>query len=136
MRRPFSRAFEPPAPVVAVRLRASARTPARASGGHQSAALDGKIDTGADLCGVPEQLVVDLDLPPVRSVRAAGFAGTPHEVIVYRVDVEIDGLVFPCVEALAISRPYVLVGRNVLRALVLRLDGPREQLDLRRPRGT
>jgi hypothetical protein len=25
----------------------------RAPGGHQSAALDGKIDTGADLCGVP-----------------------------------------------------------------------------------
>ena len=125
MRRRFSRAFEPPAPVVAVRL----RTP----GGHQSAALDGKIDTGADLCGIPEQVVIDLDLPPVRSVRAAGFAGAPHDVVVYRVDVEVDGMVFPRVEALAIGHPYVLVGRNVLRALVVRFDGPRERLDLRRP---
>jgi len=125
MRRRFSRAFDPPAPVVPVRL--------GAPGGHESAALDGKIDTGADLCGVPEQLVVTLDLPPVRSVRAAGFAGMPHDVVVYRVDIEIDGWLFPRVEALAISRPYVLVGRNVLRVLVARFDGPHEQLDLRRP---
>jgi hypothetical protein len=126
MRRRFSPAFEPPAPVVQLRL--------RAPGGNQSAGLDGKIDTGADLCGVPQQLVIDLDLPPVRNVRASGFAGAPRDVVVYRVDVEINGLVFPRVEALAIARPYVLVGRNVLRALVVRLDGPREQLDLRRPR--
>jgi predicted aspartyl protease len=126
MKRRFSHAFAPPAPVVPVFL--------RAPGGQQSAALDGKIDTGADLCGVPEQLVIDLDLPPVRSVRVSGFAGAPHEVVVYRVDVEIEGLVFRRVEALAVTRPYVLVGRNVLRKLVVRLDGPREQLDLRRPR--
>ena len=125
MRRRFSPAFVPPAPVVPVCL--------RAPGGQQSTVLEGKIDTGADLCGIPAQLVIDLDLPPVRSVRAAGFAGASHEVVVYRVDVEIDGLVFRRVEALAITRPYVLVGRNVLRTLVLRLDGPREQLDLRRP---
>ena len=126
MRRRFSHAFEPPAPVVPVRL----CTP----GTHASVALDGKVDTGADLCGVPEQLVIDLDLPPVRSVRAAGFAGAPYDVVVYRVDVEIDGLVFPRVEALAIGRSYFLVGRNVLRTLVVRLHGPREQLDLGRPR--
>jgi hypothetical protein len=96
--------------------------------------LDGKIDTGADLCGVPEELVVDLDLPPVRAVRASGFSGVPRDVVVYRVDLEIEGLVFPRVEVLAVDRPYVVVGRNVLRALVVRLDGPREQLDLRRPR--
>ena len=106
----------------------------RAPGTHHSAVLDGKVDTGADLCGVPEQLVIDLDLPPGRSVRAAGFAGEPHDVVVYRVDVEIDGLVFPRVEALAIGRPYFLVGRNVLRTLVVRLHGPREQLDLGRAR--
>jgi len=126
MRRRFSHAFEPPVPVVPVVL--------RVPGGHQSAALDGKIDTGADLCGVPEQLVIDLDLPPVRSVRAAGFVGTPRDVVVYRVDVELDGLVFRRVEALSIDRAYVLVGRNLLRTLIVRLDGPREQLDLRRPR--
>ena len=126
MRRRFSHAFEPPAPVVPVRL--------GAPGGHERAALDGKIDTGADLCGVPERLVIELDLPPIRNVRAVGFAGSARDVVLYRVDVEIDGLVFPRVEALAVDRTYALLGRNLLRVLVVRLDGPREWLDLRRPR--
>jgi hypothetical protein len=70
----------------------------------------------------------------VRSVRAAGFVGTPRDVVVYRVGVELDGLVFPRLEALSIDRAYVLVGRNLLRTLIVRLDGAREQLDLRRSR--
>jgi predicted aspartyl protease len=82
---------------------------------------------------VPERLVSELDLPPVRTVRAAGFSGAPQEAIVYRVDLDSDGLTFPRVEALATRRPYAVIGRNVLRHLVLRLDDPREQLDLRRP---
>src|SRR2546425_1265228 len=61
-------------------------------------------------------------------------AGSGRDVVVYRVDVEIDGLVFPRVEALAVDRTYALLGRNLLRVLVVRLDGPREWLDLRRPR--
>ena len=52
----------------------------------------------------------------------------------YRVDVETDGMVFPRVEALAVDRTYALLGRNLLRVLVVRLDGPREWLDLRRSR--
>jgi predicted aspartyl protease len=126
MKQSFSRSFDPPAPVVPARL--------RAPGGDEIVHVDGKIDTGSDLCAVPERLVAALDLPPVRTVRAAGFAGEPREAIVFRVDLEIDGMVFRRVEALATSRPYLLVGRNVLRRLVARLDGPREQLDIRRPR--
>ena len=126
MRCSYSRAFDPPAPLVPVRLRA----PGRPGVAH----ADGKVDTGSDLCAVPERLVAGLDLPPVRSVRAVGFAGTVQEATVYRVDLEIDGLVFPRIEALPTARPYVLVGRNVLRRLVVRLDGPREKLDIGRPR--
>ena len=126
MRRPYSRAFDPPAPVVALRLRAP---------GHAGVVqADGKLDTGSDLCAVPGHLAAALDLPPVRSVRAVGFAGVAQECVVYRVDVEIDGLAFPRVETVTTARPYVLVGRNLLRRLVVRLDGPRERLDLRRPR--
>jgi predicted aspartyl protease len=102
--------------------------------GLDAETVEGKLDTGADLCAVPERLVTELDLPPVRAVRAAGFQGTPEEVVVYRLDLEIDGLSFPHVEALATRRPYVIVGRNVLRRLLVRLDGPREQLEIRRPR--
>ena len=126
MRRAYSRAFDPPAPVVPVRL--------RAPGQLEVAHAEGKIDTGSDLCAVPERTIAALNLPAVRSVRALGFAGAIQEVTVYRVDVEIDGLVFPRIEAVATARPYALIGRNVLRRLLLRLDGPRGQLGVRRPR--
>lgn len=120
MKRLYGRAFDPPAPVVPVRL--------RAPGQPDAAHADGTIDSGSDLCAIPDRLVAALDLPPVRSVRARGFAGAPVEVPVYRVDLEVDGFAFPRVEALPTARPYVLVGRNVLRRLVVRLDGPRELL--------
>jgi predicted aspartyl protease len=96
--------------------------------------VEGKIDTGSDLCTVPERLIAGLDLPPVRTVRAVGFAGTGHEVVVYRADFELDGLRVRHVEAIATQRPYALLGRNLLRYLVVRLDGPRAELQLRRPR--
>jgi hypothetical protein len=50
------------------------------------------------------------------------------------MDVSIGGMDFPRVEALATRRPYAILGRNVLRRLVLRVDGPREQLELGLPR--
>jgi predicted aspartyl protease len=106
----------------------------RAPGGVDALELDGKLDTGADLCAVPERYVAELDLPPVRTVRAAGFLGGLQEVVVYRVDVAIGTTLFPRVEALATRRPYAIIGRNVLRHLVVRLDGPRETVGIRRPK--
>jgi predicted aspartyl protease len=126
VKRALSRAFDPPAPMVPIRV--------RAPGGLDAADLAGKLDTGADLSAIPERHIAELDLPPVRTVRAAGFLGGLQETIVYRVDLAIDGMEFPRVEALATRRPYVIVGRNVLRRLVVRLDGPREKLELRLPK--
>ena len=125
MKRALDRAFHPTAPMVPVRI--------AAPDGVDRAAADGKVDTGADLCAIPERLVVELDVPPVRVVRAAGFGGALVEATVYRVDLEIDGMSFPHVEALATRRPYVIIGRNVLSHLVLRIDGPGERLELRQP---
>ncbi len=126
MKRKLARAFHPPAPLVPVAL--------RAPGGIDAVRLDGKIDTGADVCAVPEHVVAELDLPPVRTVRAAGFAGALQEAIVYRVDVELDGVIHRRLEALSTRRPYAIVGRNLLRSVVLRIHGPREELAVDRPR--
>jgi predicted aspartyl protease len=125
VKRALDRGFIPPAPIVPVRV--------AAPGGIDRVRLLGKLDTGADLCAVPDPVVGELDLVPVRIVRAAGFAGTLSEVATYRIDIELDGIAFAHVEAVATRRPYLIVGRNVLRHLVLRVDGPRERLDLRRP---
>jgi predicted aspartyl protease len=124
MKRALSRAFEPPAPMVPVRV--------RAPGGIDVATVDGKLDTGADICALPETALAQLDVSPVRVGRAAGFAGALIETHVYRVDVELDEFVVERVEALATRRPYAIIGRNVLRHFVLRIDGPKGMLELTR----
>jgi hypothetical protein len=95
--------------------------------------MPGKLDSGADVCGVPDTLIERLDIPPVRVSRAAGFAGDLREVIVYRIDIELAGTSIQRVEAIATRQPYVIVGRNVLKHFVLRLDGPKDELELRAP---
>jgi predicted aspartyl protease len=104
----------------------------RAHDAHAGWSLTGKLDSGADLCGLPRDLLERASLPPLRAVRATGFTGDVTEVLLYRVDIEIDGAWIDGVECIATRRPYVIVGRNALAAFVLRLDGPRERLDLRR----
>jgi predicted aspartyl protease len=126
MRRKLDRAFHPPAAVASVRV--------RAPNGVDSAELDGKLDTGADVCAVPERLVDELALPPLRTVRASGYGGVSELVTAYRIDVEIDGLRIPRVEALVTRRHYAIIGRNVLCRLILRVDGPRETFELKGPR--
>jgi predicted aspartyl protease len=124
MKRTCSHAFDPPAPVVPIFVR------------HAPAAnrlLEGKLDTGADICAIPDVVIAELALPPVGTVRAAGYAGELRELAVYRVDVLIEGKVHRHVKALSTRRPYFIVGRNILQAYVLRLDGPNARLELKRP---
>jgi predicted aspartyl protease len=123
MKRRYSDEFAPPAPVVPVTV--------RCPGEPRRSSLLGKLDTGADVCGVPESLIEQLDLPPVRTVRAAGFSGELSEAVVYRIDLEIGALELLRIEALATRRPYVIVGRNALRRFVLRLDGASQMLEMR-----
>jgi predicted aspartyl protease len=126
MKRSYSDAFNPPAPVL--------RVVARAPLGADARRLEGKVDTGSDICALPEYVIEALDPSPVRLVRAAGFSGAPIEMVVFRVDLEVEGRPFVRVEALATRRPYAIIGRNVLRSLVITLNGPRSELDLQAPR--
>ena len=91
----------------------------------------GKIDSGADLCGVPRELIELAGLPPLRRVRAASFTGELTHAVVYRVEVEVDGDWIEGIECIATQRPYVIVGRNVLAHFIVRLDGPRARLEIR-----
>jgi len=128
VKRPYDRRFAPAAPVLRVRaFRPSALA---------SVDFDAKVDTGADLCAIPAQVVEALDLSAERSVRATGFGGPPQEVPVYRIDVELAGFRLSRLEAVATARSWALLGRNALRHIDVRLDGPREQLTVRnRSRG-
>jgi predicted aspartyl protease len=125
VRRAYSRDFSPPAPVVPILV----SVPGEAAGRR----LEGKLDTGADLCALPDDVIAELDLPPVRVVRAAGFAGDTQEALLYHCAIEIAGFRVEHLEALATRRRYAIIGRNFLRRVVLRLDGPRRTLTLTIP---
>ena len=122
MKRRYSTAFEPPAPVVPLVV--------RAPGGADWVSVDAKIDTGADVCALPRHVARRLDLPAVRVARATGFSGGSVEMIVYAADVDLDGTRIEAVDVLVTERPYALLGRNLLRRAVLHLHGPRETLEL------
>lgn len=122
MRRRYSTEFDPPAPVVPIVV--------RAPGGVDSVKGDAKIDTGADVCTLPLHVARRLDLPAVRVVRATGFSGASVEVIVYAADFDLDDRRLEALDVLVIERPYALLGRNLLRRALVRLDGPRARLDL------
>lgn len=125
MKRSYDRKFQPPAAVVPVRI--------RRAGGTDALTLDGKLDTGADICGLPEWVISTLDLPPLRMVRATGFSGIREQTPIYRMDLEIGNRLLPDIDALATRRPYAIIGRNVLANAIARFDGPGESLDLRWP---
>jgi len=99
--------------------------------GTDCATLVGKIDTGADLCAVPSGIIESLGLPPLRLVRAAGFGGELRQVEVVLAELQLGDVWYSPIEAIATLRPYVIVGRNVLRHLVLRVDGPGETFELK-----
>jgi len=94
-------------------------------GGLEQRRLEGKIDSGADICAVPEDIIAELDLPPVRSVRAAGFGGVLQDATLYHFALEVAGRRYDHVEALATRRGYAIIGRNVLKSMVVKLDGPK-----------
>lgn len=79
----YDPAFNPPAPYIDVRvyhpLDASKSTPCRA-----------KLDTGADMCVIPDRLVSQLQLRPYRTITARGYdrVPMPKDVYVIRIDVE------------------------------------------------
>lgn len=126
MKRVYSRDFVPPAPMLALVVSAPS--------GREGVSLEGKVDSGADTCALPESVIDALDLPPVREVRAAGFFGVLEPSLLYRCALVIAGQRYEHIEALATRRHYAIVGRNVLSRLVVKLDGPRETLTLTFPR--
>jgi predicted aspartyl protease len=126
VKRRYSRDFSPPAPTVPVVVRLPR--------GGESRELEGKIDSGADVCAIPEDVIAELDLPPVRIVRAAGFGGVLQDAILHHCAIELPGRRFDHVEALGTHRRYAIIGRNVLRELVVRLDGPGSMLSVTAPR--
>jgi hypothetical protein len=125
MKKEYDLGFDPPAPVLPIVVHGPTGRVAR---------LQAKVDTAADVCGLPRAVVLDLGLLPTRRVRASTWRGEPTEVRLHRGDVTLLRRHIPAVEWLPIARPYALLGRSLLNDLVLVLDGPGLETEVLRRR--
>jgi predicted aspartyl protease len=123
--RPYDRNFSPPAPVAEVAILHPVT-------GVGSGLLHGKLDTGADITVIPENLVSKLDLSANAYLWARGYDGTFSHRPVYYVRFSIEGNELLAVRCIAADRQNVLVGRNVLNRFFVTLDGKNLRFDLQR----
>lgn len=114
---------EPPAPFVRLTLR-QPRTGAELS-------VPAQIDTGADITILPQSVVESLDLDYQGVVEIKGVGGSLQTLIRYSVLASIHDSPQVGLNALAHSEEeWVLLGRDVLNAFRLVLDGPNLALEI------
>lgn len=120
----YSTEYDPPAPVVPVRLGSPS--------GGAGALVVALIDTGADVTVMPLAVVQNLALPVVATTRIAGVVGATR-ANVHAGILEVAGT-SKMIELVALGAEGIL-GRDVTNHWVLSLDGPRRALEIRVSRG-
>jgi hypothetical protein len=120
----YDQRYEPPAPVVRVRI-ANLASPARQVGD-----VEALIDSGADMTVVPAQLAQQIALLPRGIVQVQGYRDRepePRPEYFVRITHGSGGVELPVVGD---ECQEVLLGRDFLRHFVVRLDGPAEEFTL------
>ena len=116
--------LRPPAPFVNVTL----RNPVT---GAEARDLPAQIDTAADRTLLPASVVQSLALPQMGLIPIGGVGGITQAMPSYPVEVGIHNLPLQSVEVVAsVGEPWVLLGRDVLNAHRLVLDGPQSRLEI------
>lgn len=120
----YNSQVQPPAPFVVVTLRDPL-------GGDEGLQGPAQLDTAADRTVVPLAWVRSLGLEPIDEVKVGGFGGHEQKVLVYVISLAVQ--TFPP-SLLRVythpDEPWVLLGRDVLNAFRLVLDGPARVLEL------
>jgi len=111
--------FDPPAPVALVDLRDQAT-------GKTVAHIPMLMDTGADVTLVPQAALDHLQLAPTgeTAYELAGFGGETRLLSAVQLDLIFCRKTFRG-QFLPIDLPWGILGRNVLNAVPLRLNGPK-----------
>lgn len=120
----YSADYAPAAPVCPVYLGAGGRD---ATFGPFPAL----VDTGADLCVVPLSLLRRIGAPSIGHGRARTIWDTSRTVTVYAVSLQVETLQLRALRVLANEDDEeIILARQVLNRLQIRLDGPASLLDI------
>jgi hypothetical protein len=115
-KQPYNKAYYPSAPVLPVRLASLLN--------KKHLAL---VDSGADGTFIPTDLLSVLDIQPLYTTNVRShFSEILQRVPVYQVDlIFFDSIHLPAVEVVGDDwGKQIILGRNVLNKLDLRLNGP------------
>jgi hypothetical protein len=116
--------LQPPAPFVHVTL----RNPVT---GAEQRDVPAQLDTAADRTLLPDPVVQALALPQIGTIPIGGVGGITQTMPCYPVQMTIHNLPVQIVEVVASAgESWVLLGRDVLNAHRLLLDGPRLILEI------
>ncbi len=89
-----------------------------------------KIDSGASLTVIPDNLVSQWNLQIRRKIRVRGYDGYASERYTYFVDILIGSRRFETTEVTSSRRVNILLGRDVLNKLRIIHDGPRQVVEI------
>jgi hypothetical protein len=125
----FAEQLTPPAPFVKVSLRCQGT-------GRQMPNLPALLDTAADRTVLAGQTVEGLGLVEDGRLLFQGFSGDVVELAIFLVELQIHDLPSLSIRAVIGERePYILLGRDILNAHRILLDGPQLALEIERPVG-
>lgn len=123
----YNRQLTPPAPFVYV----SVGCPAT---GVTISSIPAQVDTAADRTVLPQQLVATLGLAEDGRALFQGFAGEIVELPLYLVEIRVQDFRPLLVRAvLGEAESHLLLGRDVLNAYRLLLEGPELSLEIDQP---
>ncbi len=124
MQHSYSRRFDPSAPVLTVSLGVPFSP--------EMVQVETLVDSGSDMTVVPERIVDQLQLRRADYVTVSGLELETREIPVYVATLNIEGVFGPSIQGIiAWEKDYGLLGRDVLNSLVVILDGPNRQLEVR-----
>lgn len=117
---PYDDGYDPAAAVIPTRV--------RAPGNDISVLVPALVDSGADISVVAAEVALRLALPVVDVLQVRGVGVAPRRAAVHAASVQVGDL-DTLVEVLALG-DETLLGRNLLRHLVVELDGPAGRLTI------
>ncbi len=116
----YDSSFDPPALCIEVTI-------ANTINRRKRRVLHALLDTDADITAIPREQVDLLNLYRRDQIQLETVDGTNSIIYTYAVRFKFGDLVIQRLEVILTGLDIVIVGRDVLNQLYLRLDGPHQQ---------